>query len=131
MEENDKLSQEYTAIKGLRLAARITGTLWILFCLLFLIGYLMEGIQKSGGKFVMPGDWLGVATEVFIFIGLGGLIVAYWREGKGGLISFVAFLLSAVCLVADPQLTFSFIFLFLFLPTVLYLAYWWASKRSK
>lgn len=118
-------------MKGLRLAARITGTLWVLFCLLFLIGYLMEGIQKNEGKFRIPTDWLGVATEVSIFIGLGGLITAYWREGTGGLISLVAFVLAAVFLIADPELTFSFIFLFLFLPTILYLAYWWGSKKSK
>jgi len=109
---------------SLRPAAWITGTLCVLFCLFGLIGYLIEGIQKNDGKFKMPGDWLGVATEVFIFIGLGGLIVAYWREGTGGLISLIAFILATIFLIADPQLNFSPIFFLLYLPTFLYLAYW-------
>ena len=113
MKEDKSISQDYTALKGLRLAARIIGTLWVLFCTFFLIGYLMEGIQKNGGKFKMPGDWMGIATEVFIFVGLGGLIVAYWREGTGGFISLIAFILATVFLVADPQLKFSVIFFFL------------------
>ena len=130
MKENESISQEYTALQGLRLAARITGTLWVLFCTFFLIGYLMEGIQRNGGKFKMPGDWMGVATEVFIFVGLGGLIVAYWREGTGGFISLIAFILATVFLIADPELKFSFIFFFLYLPTILYLAYWWSRRKS-
>ncbi len=131
MKEDKSISQDYTALKGLRLAARIIGTLWVLFCTFFLIGYLMEGIQKNGGKFKMPGDWMGIATEVFIFVGLGGLIVAYWREGTGGFISLIAFILATVFLVADPQLKFSFIFFFLYLPTIFYLAYWWGANKSK
>lgn len=79
----------------------------------------------------MPGDWMGIATEVFIFVGLGGLIVAYWREGTGGFISLIAFILATVFLVADPQLKFSFIFFFLYLPTIFYLAYWWGANKSK
>ncbi|MEI6274403.1 MAG: hypothetical protein WCP08_00375 [Prolixibacteraceae bacterium] len=131
MNEDNRISQEYSSMKGLRLGARITGTLWILFCLLFMIGYMMEGIQRNGGGFGKPTDWLGVATEVLIFIGLGGLFIAYWREGAGGLISLIAFFLSTVFLIADPKLTFSFIFLFIYLPTILYLAYWWGNRNLK
>lgn len=114
---------------SLRLGARITGTLWVFFCLFGLIGYLIEGIQKNDGKFKMPSDWLGVATEVFIFVGLGGLIVAYWREGTGGLISLIAFILATVFLIADPQLNFSPIFFILYLPSFLYLGYWRESRK--
>jgi hypothetical protein len=122
-------SQEVTPLKGLRLAARIAGTLWVLFCLLFLIGYLMEGIHKNGGHFAIPGDWMGAATEIFIFIGLGGLILAYWQEGKGGFISLIAFILAGLFLILDPELKFSFIFMFIFIPTILYLGYWWNIRK--
>jgi hypothetical protein len=127
--EEVETSREVTPLKGLRLAARIAGTLLVAFCLLFLVGYLMEGIERNEGKFAIPGDWMGVATEFFIFVGLAGLIVAYWREGTGGLISLIAFILAAMFLIADPELTFSFIFLFIFIPTFLYLGYWWGVKR--
>ena len=129
MEEDAGISREYSSLKGLRLAARISGTLWVLFCLLFLIGYLMEGIQRNGGQFAMPGDWIGVATEVFIFIGLGGLILAWWWEGVGGLVSLIAFVLAGLFLILDPELKFSFIFMFIFIPTILYLGYWWNIRK--
>ena len=129
MEEDNRILKKNFSVQGLRIAARITGTIWVLLCLFGFIGYFIEGIQRHG--FSMPTDILGFATVIFLLAGLAGLVVAFWRTGAGVIISVSGFVLSAVFMICDPKLTFSPIFLIIFLPSLLYFAYWRETKKLK
>jgi hypothetical protein len=127
MEDNNNILRNNFSSRGLRLAARITGTIWVLFCLVGFIGYFIEGIQRNG--FRMPTDALAFATVIFLLAGLAGLVVAFWRTGTGVIISVSGFVLSAISLICDPKLHFSPVFFIIFLPSFLYYAYWRETKR--
>ncbi len=129
MKEEIGISQKDRSLKQLRLAARITATVWTLFCLYMFVGYMMEDIQRNKGVLTSSTDWLAVATVVSLFIGFIGLIIAYWREGIGALISLIGFLLGALFLIIDPKLTFSFIYFIILLPTILYFIYWNEKRK--
>jgi hypothetical protein len=130
MEENKGSNQVKKSSNGLRLTARITGTLWVAVIVFINIGYLIEGYNKNGGHFVPPKDYLGVATLVTLYIGLTGLIIAFWQTGLGTLLSITGFVAAAIFLIIDPKLNFSIIaFLIILIPSVLYLAYWWDTKN--
>jgi hypothetical protein len=116
--------------KGLRLTARIIGTLWILIYPTLFIGYYLEGLQRNSGAVAQPPDILGIFIVICIGVALAGLIIAFWKEGLGGLISLIGFLLAMALLIIDPKLNFSPIFFIIFVPTVLYLAYWKETKNS-
>ncbi len=114
--------------KSLRLTARIIGTLWILICLTLFIGYYIEGLQRNSGTIPPKPDIFGIFVLVCMAIGLVGLIIAWWNEGLGGLISVIGFLLAGTLLIIDPKLNFSPVFLIAFVPSMLYLAYWKDTK---
>lgn len=126
MKENFQ-PQRNLYIKGLLIIARITGTIWVLLYLFGFAGYFAEGLKKNG--FSAPKDWLGVATLVFLLLGLAGLVVAFWRQGAGVIISVSGFVLAAIFLICDPELNFSPVFLIIFLPSILYYAYWKLSRQ--
>ncbi|MEI6577441.1 MAG: hypothetical protein WCO63_14790 [Bacteroidota bacterium] len=127
--QNHQETQKRTSSKGLLTTARIIGGLWVFFCLFGLIGYGMEGYQRTG--ILMPTDWLGFATVVCLLAGLAGLVVAFWRPGPGGFISLTGFTLSAIFMTIDPLLNFSIIFLILYIPSAMYLSYWWNRKKGR
>jgi hypothetical protein len=125
MKKNVSLPEKDSPLMAIRLTARILGTIWVTLILSIAIGYFMEGIERNGGEFKVPTDWLGVAVVLFLMIGLAGLIVAFWREGAGVLISTSGFSLSALFLIINPKLHFSlFFFILILVPSMLYLVYW-------
>jgi hypothetical protein len=117
--------------KSLRLAARIVGTLWILISITLFIGYYLEGLQRNKGTVPTPPDILGIFCVVCMAVALVGLMIAWWNEGLGGLISLIGFLLAGVLLIIDPKLNFSPIFLIVLVPSILYLAYWRETNNSQ
>jgi hypothetical protein len=131
MNEITNNSKKKAPSKGIRMAARIIGTLWVLICLFLFVGYYLEGIKRNAGVPSKPPDIYGIATVVCLFIAFGGLIIAWWREGIGGFISLSGFIIAGVLVIIDPKLNFSiFFFGLLLLPSILYLVYWWEVKRA-
>ena len=124
-------SQKKTPSKGLRLTARITGTIWVVFYLfLIVVGYL-EGLQSKSGAVSKPPDILLIASVACLLIALTGLIIAWWRAGIGVLISLFGFIITGVLFKMDPKLIFSLpIFAISLVPSVLYLVYWWLAEKS-
>ena len=91
----------------------------------------MEEIDKNAGHFPVPDDILKLLVLVVIFIALTGLIIAYWREAAGASISLGGFALAGIMILFDPNLHFNaFVFLVALFPALMYLSYWWISKKS-
>jgi len=110
---------------GLRLAARITGSVWVAFILIVNIAYLLDGYKNNGNHFAAPEDYLAVATLVSLYIGLAGLITAFWKTLPGIILSIIGFLGAGLFLLIDPKLHFNLIaFIVIFIPTILYIGYW-------
>jgi hypothetical protein len=113
---------------GLRWAARITGTLMVVFTLIFAIGELFEHPSKQG-----PG--LDSYTKVVFTvwgIGLAGLVLALWKEGLGGKISLLCFIVFNILVATNPnpEYRYSVVLLFFLIPSILYLRWWWLDKKS-
>lgn len=130
MNEIANNSKKKTPLKSLRLTARITGTIWVLFSLfLIVVGYL-EGNQSNSGTVPKPHDILLIASVACLLIALTGLIIAWWRAGIGGLISLFGIIISGIFDLIDPKLDFSiFFFAILLVPSILYLVYWWLAEK--
>ena len=116
--------------KSLRLAARIIGTIWILFLIFLFIGELLEGRTRNSGVVHETPDNFGIAIVICMGIGLAGLVIAWWREGLGGFISLSGFIFAGALLIIAPKLNFSIIFLIVLMPSILYLAYWKDTKKQ-
>lgn len=113
------------SFSGLRRAARITGSVWVVFILVVNVGYLLDGYINNGNQFATPDDYLAVATLVSLYIGLAGLIIAFWKTLPGIILSSIGFLGAGLFLLIDPKLNFNLIALIvIFIPTILYIGYW-------
>ncbi len=112
----------------IRWFARITGTLLVIFVLFFAVGSFVEGLKNPG-----PGlNMFTVITFVVWGIGLAGLVFAWWKEGAGGMISLISFIVFNILVAINPTPGSSYtlgLLLFLF-PSILFLLYWWLRKRS-
>lgn len=124
-----KKSSAGTSSKSLRLIARIVGTLWILICLSLFTGYYFEGLKRNSGAVPATPEILGVLILICMALALVGLIIAWWYEGLGGFLSVIGFFLAGTLLIIDPKLNFSPVYCIVFVPSVLYLAYWKETKK--
>jgi len=130
MNEITNNSKKKTPSKSLRQAARIIGTIWILFYLFAIVFGYLEEIQIKPGHVSTP-DFLLIPFAVCLLIAVTGLIIAWWRAGIGGLISLFGFIIAEVLSLIDPKLIFLLpIFAVSLLPSILYLVYWWKVKKS-
>jgi len=116
-----------TTLKGIRWTARILGTGMVLFVLIFAIGSLLEGLNK-------PTTEYNTYTVILFLLwgaGLAGLIVAWWKEGAGGLISLIAFILFNILAATNttPGSSYSFVLLLFIIPSILYLVYGWLKRN--
>jgi hypothetical protein len=96
------------------------------------IGEMLEGYSKHGAVASDTFDTLMIITFTFWGAGLAGLILALWKEGLGGIVSMVSFIIFIFLVGINPKPEVSFsILLFIFLiPSILYLSYWWLMRRS-
>lgn len=115
---------------GLRWTARIVGTLLVLFTLFMAIGETVEGYQRAGKASLEALGILQIITFIFWFSGLAGLIWAWWKEGTGGLFSLICTAIFIILVEVNPEARFTPILLIFFLPSVLYILYWWLTKKS-
>lgn len=118
------------SLKALRWAARIIGTLTVAFTLFMLIGSFIEGYNRNQGKLDYPFDFLTTLGFVFWGIGLLGLVIAWWREGLGGMLSLGAMIIFIALVYFNPASNFSIVLVGFLLPPVLYVAYWLSAKGT-
>lgn len=116
---------------GLRLAARITGTIWATVIIFIFVGTVLEGMHKNSGLPSKPHDIFGIAAVISLGIAVAGLVIGWWKESIGGFSSFLGFIAAGVFLIISPKLNFSLLFLIIALiPAILYLAYWLGVRKS-
>ena len=121
-----------TSISIIRWTARIIGTLMVAFTLFIGIGEMLESYNKHGSAASDTFDTLMIITFTFWGAGLAGLILALWKEGLGGIVSLVSFIIFILLVGINPKPDVSFsnvLFIFL-IPSVLYLCYWWLTRKS-
>jgi hypothetical protein len=116
---------------GIRWTARVIGTLLVVFTLIIGIGEMLEGFQNNGKleKF----DYFQIIIFIFWFFGLAGLILAWWKEGTGGVFSFICavifLILVKVYANINPEASFTGILFIFLIPSVLFIIYWWLTKK--
>jgi hypothetical protein len=117
------------SINIIRWTARIIGTLIVAFTLFMA---MFEGYNKHGGAVSNTFDTFLIITFTFWGIGLAGLILALWKEGLGGIVSLVSFIIFIflVGINPNPDASFSNMLFIYLIPSVLYLCYWWLTRKS-
>lgn len=120
---------KHSTVKSIiRWTARILGTLMVIFTLLIGIGELLE--EHSG-----PNAGLNAFTIITFLVwgvALAGLILALWKEGLGGIISLIGFIVFNILAAINPtpDSRYPFGLLLFMIPSILYLAYWWLERDS-
>lgn len=116
----------------LRWIARITGILIVAFTLFFFIGDIIEGQQRYAGSVLASYTPLILIIFVIWGIALAGLALALWKEGLGGIISLVCYILVYILNLFNKEATnsahFITVFLIFSIPSILYLVYWKLNK---
>jgi hypothetical protein len=116
----------------LRWIAIVTGTLMVIFTLFIFVGEIMEGQKRHGGSAF--GSFTPLMLIIFAVwgIALAGLILALWKEGLGGIISLVGFILTYILNLFNKEASMRWnaitIFLIFCIPSILYLVYWKLNK---
>ncbi|HOY32912.1 MAG TPA: hypothetical protein PKW80_13620 [Bacteroidales bacterium] len=112
----------------IRWLARITGTLIVVFCLAFFFGYVIEGINKSED---VPETY-NIILFTLWGISLAALILAWWKEGLGGIISLTGFIIFNILAAVNPVPGASYVFalLIFLIPSILFLIYWRLKRKS-
>ena len=116
-------------IKGVRWFARILGSLILLLVLFIAIGegFFMEPPPGSSGK--LKQSDIPLMTGIIVM--LVGIVVAWFREGIGGLLmigGFIPFLVDEL----KSEKGFNAWFLVIFpIIGLLHLFCWWQSRRPK
>ncbi len=118
-----------TELKIIRWTARIVGTLIAVLTLFIGIGELLEGRGKPGSN---SFDTILIITFIIWGLGLVGLLIALWKEGIGGIISLLCFIIFNILAATNPnpESRYSLVLLVFMIPSVLYLCYWWLARES-
>ena len=116
------------SINRLHWITRIIGTMMVMFTLFFFIGYLIEGINKPSASF-------NVYTIILFIvwgIGLLAILLANWKPGFGGILSFISFIIFNIlaAINPNPEAGYSFILLIFLLPSILFLIVWKLNQAS-
>ena len=112
------------ALKSIRWTARISGTLLVLFCLVFFIRSIVEGLSKPASSSVL--EPYNMVLFALWGVGLASYILAWWKEGLGGIVSFICLTLFNILAAFNPVEGSSYtpILLLFIVPSLLYLVYW-------
>lgn len=128
--EKNVVASKNLTLTILRWIARIWSYIVVAFILMFVIGYLFESGSEAGTGSMSTGEAIAFA---FFPIGLTlGLIIAWWKEGFGGIIaigSIIAFHLTMLFAHGEPEFI-----LFIDLtavPGTLFIIYWILSKKEE
>jgi hypothetical protein len=123
-------TSDNTNLLTIRWIARIIGTLFALFCILYLSSDLAEVLRPTQGIPPQPWDFFKIALAISFLSSIAGLILAFWKEGIGGLIAFAGMALSLVLMKFNPDANFNFTIFILLIPSLLYLLYWFLARKS-
>jgi hypothetical protein len=120
-----KTNQPFNEI---RWTARIIGTLLVIFTLVLGIANFIYGLNRTNGSPLASFSTLIIIIFIIWGFALAGLVVALWKEGLGGCISLVSFLLMYILnlfnAAAPNRWGAIFVFLIFSIPSLLYLYYW-------
>ena len=116
-------------ISIIRWTARIIGTLLVLLTLFIGIGEMLQSYNNDGVSPFASLDMLTKASFVFWIIGLAGLILALWKECKGGFISLFSFIIFIFLVGLNSESNFSYDLFIYLIPSVLYVYCWWLTKK--
>ena len=107
----------------LRWTARIIA---ILIAILFLLMFFGEGIQNHSpySQTLVARDYILLILKALYII---GLIIGLWREGLGGLISFV--FMTTQIVIHQIEGVGSVIFYYMLLPSILFILSWYFHRR--
>ncbi len=114
---------------ALKWTARIIGTSIVLITVLFFFGYLLEGYQNTHKISLTGFDTFQILTFILWFLGLAGLVLAWWKEGTGGFISFFFTAIFLILVGTNPGERFVPLLLVFLGPSLLYIIYWWLTKK--
>jgi hypothetical protein len=118
---------------GIRWTARVVGTLLVLFTLFIVIGEMVDGYHKNGKTDLETFNILLIITFIFWFFGLAGMILAWWKEGAGGILSFICTVIFLILVKinanVNPEARFTVILFIFLIPSVLFIIYWWLTKK--
>jgi hypothetical protein len=116
---------------GIRWIARVVGTLLVLFTLFMFIGQMIEGYHRNGK--LETFNVLQIITFIFWFLGLAGLILAWWKEGAGGIFSFICTVIFLILVKVNANVNskarFTVILFIFLIPSFLFIIYWWLTKK--
>ena len=112
----------------IRWAARIFGTLLVIFGLFFFIGSMIEDAQNQGSGL----ETYNIIVFAVVGIGFAALILAWWKEGLGGIIAFISFIIFNLLAAVSPVEGSRYLPMLLIplIPSILYLFYW-LLKRNR
>ena len=92
----------------------------------------MEDQQRQAGSGLASFTPLMLIIFGIWGIALAGLVLALWKEGLGGLISFVSYILVYVLNLFNKEASMRgnaiTVFLIFCIPSILYLVYWKLNK---
>ena len=112
-------------VTGIRWFARILGALLVLFVLLSAIGGIIDPPSQANVKISTQE----IPLMIGMIIMLVGIIVAWFREGIGGLLVVGGFIFFVAAeLITDKKFDAWFILVFLAVG-LLHLFCWWQSKN--
>lgn len=116
----------------LRWIARITGIVMVAFTLFFFIGEVIEGHQRHAGSALASFTPFMLLIFVIWGFALAGLVLALWKEGLGGIIALISYILVYILNLFNKEATnsasFITVFLIFSIPSILYLVYWKLNK---
>jgi hypothetical protein len=130
MNKITNISKEGTFLKIILWTSRIVGTLFVLFVAFFVIADVIDSFNNNSHSASNPWNALMIITAICFLIGLAGLTIALWYQGIGGLISFIGMLLWIALVRFNPKANYSDMYFIFFIPSLLYLCYWWLAKKS-
>jgi hypothetical protein len=121
MDDLNKSQQKINSI--IRWTARILSVVSICVVLLFMVG---EGFDYTRVK---PNEWV-----LFVFFPFGisiGMLLSWWREGIGGMITVGSFLMFYVAhFVTAGMFPHGWAFLVFTIPGFLFLLSWYRTRKS-
>lgn len=112
--------------------ARIVGTVFVLFILISIGSDIFDSLHKQvsiGIPIHVTG--LLILRTALLFASLAGLVIAFWREGLGGLISLVSMLSLLIPLIHQPVSRSLLNIFLLVIPSLLYLLYWLLARNAE
>ena len=111
----------------IRWSARIIGTIIAAIVSTWLIANFIDGLNRGG-----PGlATYNIILFVFWGIGLAALFFALWKEGLGGIISLISFIVFNLLAAFNPVegSSYSFMLLIFIVLSALYLLYWLLKRN--